>query len=45
MATGVGLAHFACIIKLAAPKTLHLVQESHIQVELNTAARVDLAKI
>jgi len=28
MATGVGLTHFACIVKLAAPKTLYLVQES-----------------
>jgi len=28
MATGVGLTHFASIVKLAAPKTLYLVQES-----------------
>jgi len=28
MATGVGLTHFACIVKLAASKTLYLVQES-----------------
>jgi len=28
MATGVGLTHFACTVKLANPKTLYLVQES-----------------
>jgi len=28
MATAVGLTHFACIVKLAAPKTLYLAQES-----------------
>jgi len=30
MATGVGLTHFACIVKLAtpSPKTLYFVQES-----------------
>jgi len=28
MATGVGLTHFASIVKLAASKTLYLVQES-----------------
>jgi len=28
MATGVGLTQVACILKLAAPKTLYLVQES-----------------
>jgi len=27
MATGVGLTHFACMVELAAPKTLYL-QES-----------------
>jgi len=39
MATGVGLTHFACIVKLAATKTLYLVEESLwclIQVKLNT---------
>jgi len=28
MATGPGLTHFACIVKLAASKTLYLVLES-----------------
>jgi len=28
MVTGVGLTHIACIVKLAAPKTLYLAQES-----------------
>jgi len=28
MATAVRLTHFACIVKLAAPKTLNLAQES-----------------